>query len=114
MKLSDVLDVKDLGDAGYLLKLKPDHPRTDLLNFKGFGLQYDAFKLWDLNKGTAYLMFLDTENNSTWTVSWGHSTTMTSEHVWEMQMELLACICKKFPKVRDCYRVPGILKKEGA
>lgn len=99
--LMDLLNIEDLGEAGYLFSLKEDVARTALLRFKGFGLQHDAFKIWNLDKPTASLMFIDTATNKSWTVNWGSSTTLTADTVWDQRNALLECLAEKFPETTD-------------
>ena len=84
-----------------LMTLKDDVPRTNLLRFNGLSLEYDIFKFSGniYNYGTSALMMCDSKENSSWTIHWGHSTTLTSEEIWDRRNTLRQCLEKMTPNL---------------
>ena len=101
-----------LEDYGILIKLREGIPREHLLKFHGFGMTYNAFKIWDLGKGTSHMMFIDTDkpNGNCLTVSWGHSTSCVSDAIWQQRDELLKCVKELMPNHPD-YRNEFYIKR---
>ena len=95
--LASCFDYKVLEDYGILIKLKDTLTPLDLLEFHGFNADYDIFKLWDLGAGTSFLLFTDSQTRKSWTVSWGNSTSMVGNDIWERRDGLLDAIKKVFP-----------------
>ena len=110
MKLSKIMEIENCGDAGFIFSLKENIPRKELLKFKGFGVMYNMFKIWNLDKSTAIIMFIDTETNKSWTANWGSSTTLTSDNVWEQRNALLKYLAEEFPETKD---MPRMRKYDG-
>ena len=87
-----------------LFKLKEGVSRTELLQFNGFDMKYDMFKLENLTNGKDNaLVFLDSrEPSNTWTVTWGTRTTLTDDLVWSRRDQLLQVLADIVPSHPYC------------
>lgn len=108
-KMETCFDYEVMEDMAILMTLKEEVPMTQFLKWHGFNMDYNAFKFWGsiLSGGQSYLMFVNTKTGNSWTVSYGHSTTMTSGEIWQRRDVLIDCIKKvlpSHPQVREyCY-----------
>lgn len=106
LKLESYFDYEVVEDGGILLTLKDTVPRTQLLKWNGFDLSYNCFKLWGSfgGGGQAHFMMADSITNESFTVTYGSSTTMTSDYIWERRNHIRDCCRKMFPyhsQIRD-------------
>lgn len=88
-----------LSDMSVVMMLNPKISRNSMFKWPGFTKDYDMFKLSGAIEGygQSYLVFANTDDNKTWTVSYGISTTMTSDAVWKRRDVLVNCIKEKIP-----------------
>ncbi len=93
-------------DEDVIITLKKEVPKAQLLRLPGFNMTYDTFKFSGaiINYGQSSLMFVDSTTGQSWSVSYGHSTTMTTDEVWKCKNFLVNCMLKAIPthrKLRD-------------
>ena len=98
--LSSLFTYEITDGYGILMKLKEDVDPNVLLRFDGFKNDYNAFKLWSSDKNTTEpntLLFIDTNKYCTQAITWGRSTTIASDYVWQCRDKLLKCVKKVLP-----------------
>lgn len=105
-KMETCFDYEIMDDMAVLMTLKEEVPMTQFLKWTGFNMDYDAFKVWGsiVCGGQSYLMFVNTKTGKSWTVSYGHSTTMVSGEIWQRKDKLIECMKKiltNHPKFRE-------------
>lgn len=94
-KLANCFDYKVCNDHSVILKLKEELEPFHLLQFDGFLCGYSMFKIEKHGYNGTFTMIRDENETTYWTVTWGHSTTMTTDYVWKMRDALLECIREK-------------------
>ena len=91
--LVDKFDYKVISDSIVIVSLKKEYTPLDLLEYEGFGTNYISFKVECpkglTDSGTFWMVKSDL---TSWNVTWGNSTTMTSKDVWKMRDAIIKCI----------------------
>ena len=91
--LSNCFEYTRCNDHAVILELKEVLAPMHLLRFDGFLCGYSVFKIEKYGYNGTFTMVKDKSNY--FTVTWGHSTTMTSDYVWKMRDAILECIREK-------------------
>jgi len=94
--VSDLFDYKICNQNSVIVSLKADKSPMDLLAVDGFTQGYKIFKI-ETNGYSGRMAFIkDINDPSTYfTITWGNSTSMVSDHYWVMRDTLIRCIRQK-------------------
>lgn len=91
--LANCFDYTVCNDHAVILKLKEELKPIHLLQFDGFLAGYSVFKIEKHGYNGTFTMVKDEETY--FTVTWGHSLSMVSDHVWKMRDAIAECIREK-------------------
>lgn len=104
-------DYENCDNNDIIISLKKEVPRTQLLRLPGFNLSYNLFKFERGVIDYGYLLFVDTDTNKSWQISWGSSTSMVCDTVWDQRDFLVECMKKvipNHPRIRESVYVEKI------
>lgn len=98
-KLENLFEVYVMPGFDVLFRLKDGVSRSELLQFNGFNMAYDWFKIDNLEQcRDNTLTFLDSQNYSkVYTVTWRDTTTMANDFIWSQRDQLLEALAKIVP-----------------
>ncbi len=94
---ADLFNYKICNSNSVIVSLKKDKTPLDLLSLDGFTQGYTIFKveLGENNRNRMAFIKDINDANSYFTISWGNSTSMVSDHYWVMQRTIMRCIRQK-------------------
>ncbi len=94
--VADLFNYKVCNENSVIISLKEDKTPLDLLAVDGFTQGHKLFKI-EHNGYSGRMAFIkDINDPSTYfTITWGNSTSMVSDHYWVMRDTLIRCVKQK-------------------
>lgn len=111
-QLEALLDFQIGEELSIVMTLRDDVPRKELLRFRGFGLEFDCFKLWGISGEAPYYeclaLFGDSETNAQ--VSDRLTVSRTGRYD-QMVESLLECASRVFPNHPAFYKPKMVVEE---